>query len=85
MAPLTQLLCKNNFTWDEVVERTFTELKATVTTPQVLRLPDFAQSFTIYCDASSRDIEVVLIQESQPITYLTKALKGRAPYLTTYD
>lgn len=51
-APLTELLKKNVFTWTEAATVAFNRLKTAVTTPPVLRLPDFTKSFTIECDAS---------------------------------
>ncbi|KAH7538167.1 hypothetical protein FEM48_Zijuj03G0170300 [Ziziphus jujuba var. spinosa] len=40
-APLNKLLSKTGFHWDSNAEEAFTRLKTMLTTPPVLRLPDF--------------------------------------------
>ncbi|KAF5477481.1 hypothetical protein F2P56_004118 [Juglans regia] len=61
-APLTDLLKKHAFVWNEVALQAFKELKLAVTQPPVLRLSDFTQPFTIECDASGRGMGAVLMQ-----------------------
>lgn len=51
----------------------------------VLALPNFAQPFVIECDAIGLGVGVVLMQENRPIAYLSKALKGRALHMSTYE
>ncbi|KAF5468987.1 hypothetical protein F2P56_013092, partial [Juglans regia] len=51
-APLTALLKKNSFTWTEEANQAFIALKATMTTPPVLGLPNFSKMFVVECDAS---------------------------------
>ncbi|XP_040996067.1 uncharacterized protein LOC121242242 [Juglans microcarpa x Juglans regia] len=51
-APLTALLKKNSFCWNDKAAVAFELLKAVVTNPPVLSLPDFTKVFTIECDAS---------------------------------
>ncbi|XP_042958052.1 uncharacterized protein LOC122293563 [Carya illinoinensis] len=63
----------------------FKKLKEAVTSPPVLRLPDFSKSFTIECDASGIGLGAVLMQEGQPIAFYSKALKGKALLLSTYE
>jgi hypothetical protein len=58
VAPLTDLLKKNAFAWNEVAETTFEELKAAVTNPLVLMLPNFNLLFVVECDASGKFILV---------------------------
>lgn len=50
-----------------------------------MALPNFTQSFVIECDAREVGIAVVLMQNSRPIAFLSKALKGRAMYMSTYE
>ena len=60
VAPLTNLLKKNAFAWNEGADAAFEELKAAVTTP-VLMLPNFSLPFVVECDALGRGIGVVLM------------------------
>ena len=76
--PLTALLRKNCFKWNEVVGKTFDSLKYDVTHPLVLRLPNLSKPFTIECDASGLGIGVILMQEGHSIAFLCQALKGKA-------
>ena len=79
-APLMSMLKNNAFSWDEATKGAFTA----VTHSPILALPNFAQSFVIECDASGVGLWVVLMQNSWPIAYLSKALKGRAFLMSTY-
>nr|XP_034919250.1 uncharacterized protein LOC118052388 [Populus alba] len=83
--PLTKLLKKGAFQWGSDADQAFEELKRAVSTPPVLALPDFNQSFVIECDASGRGLGVVLMQEGRPISYFSKSLKGRELSLSTYE
>ncbi|XP_059456434.1 uncharacterized protein LOC132186472 [Corylus avellana] len=84
-APLTAMLKKNAFTWNEVAKEAFQSLKTAVTHAPVLALPNFAQPFVIECDASGVGIGAVLMQHNKPIAYLSRALKGRALLMSTYE
>jgi hypothetical protein len=50
-----------------------------------LALPNFAQPFVIECDASGVGVGAVLMQNNKLIAYLSKALKGRALLMSTYE
>jgi hypothetical protein len=84
-APLTALLKKNAFLWSSAATTAFLNLKNAVTSPPILRLPDFTKPFVIECDASGSGLGAVLMQDAHPIAFLSKALKGRALLLSTYD
>jgi hypothetical protein len=63
----------------------FLKLKAAVSHALVLALPDFEKPFLIECDASGLGIGAVLMQSNRPIAFLSKALKGRALHMSTYE
>ena len=85
VAPLTQLLTKDEFHWNEAVEVAFKQLKEALTSPLILRLPDFTQQFVIECDASGTGVGAILSQQNQPVAYFSEALKGSALALSTYE
>ena len=61
--PLTQLLKKNSFFWNEDAQQAFTALKNAMCSTPVLALPNFTKSFVIECDASGTGIGAVLISQ----------------------
>lgn len=84
-SPLTCLLRKNVFSWNDKAQAAFEELKEAVVSPPVLRLPDFIKMFVVECDASGEALGAVLMQEGQPLAYFSQALKGRNLTLSTYE
>lgn len=84
-SPLTCLLRKNVFSWNDKAQAAFEELKEAVVSPPVLRLPDFIKMFVVECDASGEALGAVLIQEGQPLAYFSQALKGMNLTLSTYE
>jgi len=84
-APLTAMLKKNSFSWSEPAQGAFLALKTAVTQAPVLALPNFSQPFLIECDASGVGIGAVLMQGNRPIAFLSKALKGKALHMSTYE
>lgn len=84
-APLTRLLSKEGFQWTTEAENSFNHLKAALTSPPVLRLPNFSQPFVIECDASGIGLGAVLTQDNHPIAYYSEALKPSARSLSTYE
>jgi hypothetical protein len=84
-APLTALLKKDAFGWNEDAGKAFEKLKLAVSNPPVLALPDFNKSFVVECDASGYGIGAVLMQEGRPIAYYSQGLKGKNLFLSTYE
>jgi len=84
-APLIALLRKNAFQWTPAATEAFLRLKEAVTSPPVLRLPDFTKPFIVECDACGTGFGAILMQEGRPIAFFSHALKGRALFLSTYE
>ncbi len=49
--------------WDEVHQRAFDHIKATITKDIVLAYPDYSKVFEIYTDASSKQLGAVITQK----------------------
>ncbi len=60
--------------WDEVHQRAFNHVKATITREVVLAYPDYSKVFEIYTDASSKQPGAVITQENMPIAFFSQKL-----------
>ncbi len=58
--------------WDEVHQRAFSYVKATITREVVLAYPDYSKVFDIYTDASSKQLGGVITQENRPIAFFSQ-------------
>lgn len=77
--PLTELTkAKTKFKWTSHAEDSFVKLKSLLVSAPVLAMPDYAQPFSIACDASDVAIGAVLTQniagEEHPIGYFSQKL-----------
>jgi hypothetical protein len=57
--------------WDEIHQRAFDHIKATITREVVLAYPDYSKVFEIYINASSKQLGAVLTQENWPIVFFS--------------
>ncbi|XP_075111713.1 uncharacterized protein LOC142181922 [Nicotiana tabacum] len=81
----TDLKKKDNFSWSSKATRAFEELKKALTSALVLMLPDFSLPFIVERDACNLGIGPVLMQNGQPIAYLSKGLSPQHQALSVYD
>ena len=85
VAPMTALLKKEGFSWNDDAAAAFLALKGAVTSAPVLALPDFAKPFTVECDASTYGFGAVLIQEGHPIAFFSRPVVPRHRSLAAYE
>lgn len=83
--PLTDLLKKDNFIWNDAATVAFDSLKTALSTTPVLALPDFKKPFVIETDASNNGIGAVLMQDNHPICYISRTLGPRHQSLSVYE
>jgi hypothetical protein len=88
LAPLTSLVgeCSQTKTtkakgtkkvpwhWDEVHQRAFDHVKATIAKDVVLAYPDYSKVFEIYTDTSSKQLGAVITQDNRLIAFFSQKL-----------
>ncbi|GJW26000.1 putative nucleotidyltransferase, ribonuclease H [Tanacetum coccineum] len=84
--PLTLLTQKNKkFELDDEQEIAFLTLKDMLCDALILALPEGADDFVVYCDASNQGFGCVLMQRNKVITYVSRQLKIHEKNYTTHD
>nr|XP_051225897.1 uncharacterized protein LOC127343754 [Lolium perenne] len=83
--PLTQLLTKKGFQWNDQAQAAFEQLKLAMVNTPVLALPNFDRPFYIETDACATGVGAVLGQDAHPIAYFSKALGIKNQQLSTYE
>jgi hypothetical protein len=85
VVPLTALLKKEGFTWNNDAAAAFSALKGAMTSAPVLALPDFAKPFVVECDASTYGFGAVLVQDGHPIAFYNRPVAPRHRSLAAYE
>ncbi|KAK9225274.1 hypothetical protein WN943_010315 [Citrus x changshan-huyou] len=80
--PFTDLLKKDNFVWTSATTESFEQLRRAITTILVLAM---SKVFVVECDASRSNIAVVLMQESNHISFISEAFSDKNLSLSTYE
>ena len=75
-APLIDLTKKGAFTWTDLAQKTFEEMKVIMSSCPVLALLDFSQPFVVECDASGEGLGAMLMQNHHPIAFDSCKLKN---------
>jgi hypothetical protein len=60
--------------WDQVHQRAFNHVKATIAREVVLAYPDYSKVFKIYTDTSSKQLGAVITLENRPIAFFSRKL-----------
>ena len=84
-APLTRLLRRDAFAWDDDAEGAFQALKRALTTGPVLQMPDFDKLFMVDCDASGAGFGAVLHQGAGPLAFFSRPFAARHLKLAAYE
>nr|GEY63940.1 putative reverse transcriptase domain-containing protein [Tanacetum cinerariifolium] len=84
--PLTLLTQKNKkFELGDKQENAFQTLKDMLCDALIMALPEGADYFVVYCDASNHGFGGVLMQRNKVIAYTSRQLKIHEKNYTTYD
>ncbi|GKF78946.1 putative reverse transcriptase domain-containing protein, partial [Tanacetum coccineum] len=83
MTKLTQK--KVTFEWGDKQEAAFQTLKTKLCSAPILALPQGAENFIVYCDASHKGLGAVLMQNEKVIAYASRQLKIHEKNYTTHD
>jgi hypothetical protein len=83
--PLTNLLKKKQFAWNNEAQGAFETLKHAMSSTPVLALPDFDQQFIVETDAYDIGLGAILMQGERPISFLSKPLSQANKFLSIYE
>jgi len=83
--PLSDLLRKDSFHWSVAAQLAFDNLKQAMSQAPVLSLSDFSKPFIVETDASQFGIGAVLMQDKQPLAFLSQKLGPKNQGLSTYE
>nr|GEX35403.1 putative reverse transcriptase domain-containing protein [Tanacetum cinerariifolium] len=67
------------------IEQYFSIIKQKLCSAPILAIPERSKDFTIYCDASIKGLDTVLMQREKVIAYASQQLKTHEKNYTTHD
>ncbi|WMV37439.1 hypothetical protein MTR67_030824, partial [Solanum verrucosum] len=76
---------KAKFVWSEAYEKSFQELKDTLTSAPVFTLSECTNGFVVYSNASRVGLGYVLMQHGKVIDYASRQLKIHERNYPTHD
>jgi len=77
--PLTHLLKKDNFLWNEEAQHSFHTLKKAMVELLILSVPNFSIPFVIETDASNTGLGAVLMQQGRPVAFFEPTIVRESP------
>lgn len=83
--PLSELLKKEEFQWQESATTTFERLKTAMINLPMLAVPNFSKQFVLETYASSKGLGVVLIQEGNLLVFWSQGIFLRAQQKFFYE
>ncbi|GKC69784.1 putative reverse transcriptase domain-containing protein [Tanacetum coccineum] len=84
--PISKLTQKKvAFKWGDKQEAGFQTLKDKFCSAYIFALPEGAENFVVYCDASHKGLGDVLMQNEKVISYASRQLKIHEKNYTTHD
>lgn len=83
--PLTELLKKNNFSWNGKPSEAFNKLKYVFCKALILVLPNFNNNFMLEMKAYVNRLDIVLSHDGRSLTFFSKALSLRHLGLLIYN
>ena len=63
--------------WDEVHQKAFETVKATIAKDVVLAYPDYNKVFEVYTDASSTQLGLVITQSNRPLAFFSSDVSSK--------
>nr|GFA62153.1 putative reverse transcriptase domain-containing protein [Tanacetum cinerariifolium] len=84
--PMTKLTQKKvKFEWGDKQEALFQLLKQKLCSTPIFALPEGSEDFIVYCVASNKGLDAVLMQREKVISYASRQLKIHEKNYTTHD